>query len=122
MKIAEKLVCPFDAAEMIDTLSPALGLFASALPCSDRYASHGGVHRRSGDILLALHGSESAGIPNVFGSSTTASESIESFRTSAGGTDAVRARQLSRLGILSQVQKVSRDPEWRFRVRFADDY
>ena len=56
----------------------------------------GGVHRRSSNIL---HGSESTGIFDVFVTSSTTSESIGSLRMSAGETDAVRVRQLSRLDL-----------------------
>ena len=67
-----KIVCPFHAAEMVDTLSPALGL-SSPLRCLVPTGTRltGGVHNCSGDILMALHGRESTGIPMFFGTSTT---------------------------------------------------
>ena len=55
-------------------------VLATALPCADRYSATGGVHRRSGGILVVLHDSVSGGIPNVSGTSSTANESIGSLR------------------------------------------
>ena len=79
-----------------------------------------GVHRRRGDILTALHGSGSARVPTVLGTSSTAkNRSGHSSRLREIRTQCERDSS-PELGIPGQVQKISRDADWPFRVRVVD--
>ena len=87
--------------------SPAFGL--SWPPCSDRHAA-GGVRRRSGDILITLHGRESTGISQCF-CNIVDREQIDRVTQHVCGRHGRKCECASSpdLGILSQVHKFARD-------------